>query len=70
MILLLISGIVGYVYRSQVDEYVKAMLDTSMEHWCTSNPGILILSTPHSVEPHSVDKPHLVDKFLLLRKIH
>ena len=42
MILLLISGIVGYVYRSQVDEYVKVMLDTSMEHWCTSNPGMLI----------------------------
>jgi len=39
MILLLISGIVGYVYRSQVDQYVKDMLDASMEHWCTSNPG-------------------------------
>ena len=42
MILLLISGIVGYVYRSQVDQYVKDMLDASMEHWCTSNPGMFI----------------------------
>ena len=39
MITVFIGGIVGYVYRDSVDDYVENMLGQSLRKWCTKSQG-------------------------------